>query len=174
MALPLNLNDAKALLRVDGDDYDAIITPLISAAFSAIERECGLVAEAREQEFLFDGFSRVLTIPLRPVGIGTVTVAYLDRDGTEQVASDIRAYLQHEYVRVCAAPGRSWPFAFCGTGTVKITATVGYADAALYPAAALIAAQMLIAAWFKDSEGPKDGLPEAACELLETFRLRRV
>ena len=63
----ITLEDAKAHLRLDTSDEDALVQRLIDAASAKIETATGYVAVAREQTFAFDRFERQLELRLRPI-----------------------------------------------------------------------------------------------------------
>lgn len=177
MAGFISLADAKAQVRIETSEEDALIQQLIDAASVAVERRSGFVAGERDETFHFDGFGRALELRLRPVQVDTITISYLDIAGESQVFTDFRVVERHGTIRILPAIGNTWPSAICFPGAVTVTATVGFAStdeagAADAPANVLHATRVCVAKWFNDRE--EGLLPPAFDQLLDDERLRRV
>lgn len=72
-------------LRVEGAEYEAEVEPCLAAAQAFVEARTTRILSASEWEYRTTGWSRAMVpLPLWPVREVT-EVAYLDRDGAEQV-----------------------------------------------------------------------------------------
>ena len=101
-AEPISLAEAKAHLRVDADDENALITALIAAARLLIERTFGLALITQTWSYFLDHWPRscCITLPIAPVqAVSAVTVH--DVDGGVTVL-DADSYA----VDVLSAPAR--------------------------------------------------------------------
>lgn len=87
---PITLTEAKAWLDISYTDKDTVITGLIAAATAHLDGWTGILGRCLcEQTWRqdFDGFSRILRIPLAPV-ISITSVKYDDADGVEQTITN--------------------------------------------------------------------------------------
>jgi hypothetical protein len=123
----ITLEDAKQHLVDVPDDDDAAVQRLIDAASSYAEGRTGYVAVQRDESFLFDRFGRQLELRLRPVDLATITVSYLDGNGSSQAFTDFRTIEKHGTIRILPAIGFRWPIPVCAAGAVTVDATVGLA-----------------------------------------------
>ena len=76
-AEPISLTEAKAHLRVDADDEDALLTSLIAAARMFIERTLGVALITQGWSYFLDFWPRAgcVTLPILPVqAVSAVTV----------------------------------------------------------------------------------------------------
>nr|WP_086491264.1 phage head-tail connector protein [Novosphingobium panipatense] len=151
MALPVSLDEAKAQLRVDGDEQDDEILGFISDAADWVERRTGQILEAREvTEQVRAG--RVLTLRAWPVAAAAVPeVSYAGSDGLPITVSGARLDITRRPARVLPATGTSWPFRNSDLCTVSVRA--GYEDPAAVPRVLRRAMLLLIGAYDADREG---------------------
>ena len=109
---PVDLEEVKAQLRIDGTAEDALLQRYIDAATDAIEgpHGIGVLMESQEWNFYQDAFTRVIRIPLYPV-ISVDEVAYVDETGVEQILdpSKYRIDTVSNPARINAADGQTWP-----------------------------------------------------------------
>lgn len=130
-ALPVALADAKQHLRVDHDDENSLITTYIEAATAHLDGYSGVLGRAlisQEWRQDFDGFCRVLRLPLP--NVSAVTVTYDDANGVEQTvdSGSFRIMADHLSAYVAASLDTVWPFARLDAGSVRVTFTAGYGD----------------------------------------------
>jgi uncharacterized phiE125 gp8 family phage protein len=149
----ISLVDAKAHLRVDHTDDDALIGALIDAVVSYVEGPRGYLARAladQEWDYYLDGFpdrnwnhrtSSEIEIPLPPL-IELVGVFYRDSAGAEQEwdAANYIVDIASEPARISLASGKCWPSICAGLNAVRIRFRAGYLDNSSPPAFALPAA----------------------------------
>jgi uncharacterized phiE125 gp8 family phage protein len=133
---PVTLAEAKAHLRVDGDDEDDLIAVLISAATSELDGWTGILGRALVTQTWtqgFDAFADKLRLPMPAATVSSVT--YVDTNGdTQTLASDqytLRQDALGSYVE--RAFDVSWPSIRSHTQSVIVTFTCG-ADADDVPA----------------------------------------
>jgi uncharacterized phiE125 gp8 family phage protein len=151
---PITLAEAKAFLRVDASEDDAIISGFIAAARRKVEVETGHQLCEAGFEMYLDGFpSGVVRIPKPPM-MTVDKISYLSSGAWVELAE--AAY----DVDVTAFPARVmpltlWPSADARMASVKIEFTAGYGDPADIPEDFKLAMQMLIVNWYtrRDMDG---------------------
>lgn len=117
-AEPISLSDAKAHLRVDHSDEDALIQAMISAARDACERYCNRAWAEADFIESFDAFPDG-GIALTDPGVKSITrIEYLDSDGSVGTIAGSSLTLDTELSIVDYA---SWPY---GT-RIKVFYTAG-------------------------------------------------
>jgi uncharacterized phiE125 gp8 family phage protein len=174
---PVSLAEAKAHLRVEHSDDDALITGLIAAATDHLDGWSGvlgrcLVTQTWRQDFA--GFADCLRLPLGPVASIT-SVTYLDGDNAEQTLPDTDYQLLTDALGalVALAPGRSWPATCARPDAVSVTFVAGSA-ADDVPPALKVAIMLLVGHWYERREAI-DGntlaeLPFSVSALIAPYR----
>ncbi|MBW6531922.1 head-tail connector protein [Sphingomonas sp. RRHST34] len=126
----VTLDEAKAHLKVDGSDEDALIEAYVAAATGHIDGPDGWLGRAlgvQTLEARCDSAScrDVVSLPFPPV-IELVSVSYLDRDGIEQMAD--LADVEQLGANIIAT-GAAWPWVGGSTRreAVRIRYRAGYA-----------------------------------------------
>lgn len=130
-AYPISLAEAKAHLRVDGDEEDAQIDALIAAATAEIDGKNGWLGRAlctqtwkfTLPEFPYGGI-RLPLAPLRSI----TALKYYDTSGTLQTwdASNYQVLTDLEPGIVEPVYGVWWPAVRCRRDAVQITYVCGY------------------------------------------------
>ncbi|GGI82242.1 hypothetical protein GCM10007973_18380 [Polymorphobacter multimanifer] len=176
LLMPVSLAEAKAWLREDLDEHDALITALIGAAGSTIEQQTGVVTGGqRVAEFTYPTFGERLVLPRRPL-IEVIGIDYdAMSDGAESTVEEgiwrVREFAGQP--ALLPMPGTSWPGAFVAPGAVRVVARVGYATRGDVPEALRQAALMLVGHWFHNREAASTGMQEVplgARALMAPFR----
>ncbi|SCW77570.1 phage conserved hypothetical protein, phiE125 gp8 family [Sphingobium faniae] len=171
MAGAISLEDAKAYLRVDGGDEDAVIERMIDAAARHIESTYGVVSREREESFLFDGLPAKIRIPRIPVDLATIGVTYLDTEGTTQIIDGARANERDGWIWLSPAMGTDWPANVAAVGALTVTASIGYVEDAS-PDDVKQATRMIVDHWFSTRDF---SLPPPNVDfLVDHYRFRRV
>lgn len=131
-AAVVTLEEAKAHLRVDFDDDNALISAMIAAVQGNLDGPDGWLGRAIGAQTLemrlssFNGRDGSGCIPLRcPPVTGQISVKYVDRDGIEQTI-DSSAYRLVGDDMIAPAYNTCWPSARCDHESVKIRYTAGY------------------------------------------------
>ena len=171
---PVTLDAAKAFLKVDTGDDDALIASLITAARARTEWHCGraLITQSWIQWLDCWPMARLVEIALPPLqSVGAITI--YARDGTETVL-DAGNYV----VDRASQPGRV--ALDCGVvfsdlrnlNGIAIAFTAGYGDAASDVPAPIVAAVLQIVADLYQHRGDAPAeLGNAAQALLAPYRI---
>lgn len=131
--LPVTLAEAKAHLRVDTNDEDALIAFLIQSATQHFDGKDGLLNRALKPqlyELTFDVFpSSEIAIPIRPL-ISVDSINYDDTDGIVRPVSDGDYFVdyQSDPAWIVPAEGFVWPDTFAAVNAVRVLFTAGYLD----------------------------------------------
>jgi uncharacterized phiE125 gp8 family phage protein len=169
---PVSLAVAKAHLRIDHDDEDALIASWIRAARQATESYTGRRWIEQDVRLTLAGFPRCgsgqIRLPVQPVSEIT-GFTYLDADGAEQTLADGTGYqtwLDHNPPLVAPPVNGYWPQTQTGAiQAVTIAFTAG-GDAGDVPEQVVAAILLTIGDWDKNRAGEGDpigrGLPPAA------------
>ncbi|MGH6770074.1 MAG: head-tail connector protein [Xanthobacteraceae bacterium] len=150
---PLSLADAKAFLRIEHADDDAVIAALIAGARSHVEAGTRRALIAQTWRLVRDRWPANGRIAVLPAPFIEVLVArVIDEDGTAQ-AIDVEAFA----VDAAAAPAVlafvpwSMPPPGKRVGGIEIDVSVGYgAAAADVPAPLVQAIRLLVAHWYEN------------------------
>ena len=178
-AEPVSLIEAKAHLRVDGDDEDALITLQISAVREQVELEVrrSLMTQTLAVRLAEWPYADRLTLPQPP--LQSVThIKYTDDDGTLQTmaASDYIVYAEPEPGHVMLKASTNWPSADLQPGeSIVITYVAGYGGATAVPARYKQAILLWLGHWYENRESVVVGtitgeLPMAVRALLDVDR----
>lgn len=147
-AEPLTLAEAKAHLRVDHDDEDAVITALIAAARARVEAYGGLRLITQTVRLTLDAFpvgGRPIWLPVWPVQ-SVDSVGYTESDGTAATLAPARWQLVRSGKPARLAPAylEVWPIARLWYDSVTVEMTAGFGDAAADLPADLVSAVKLV------------------------------
>lgn len=121
----VTLEDAKAHLRVDHDDDNALIEALIPAAYAHAEKMTGQIFASQTWEQVVDEFpDSAIGLDIGPVASIT-SVKYIDADGVEQTiaAEDYTVDTVSSVGRVL--PVDTWPAAIDRINAVVVRFVVG-------------------------------------------------
>ena len=174
---PVTLAEAKAHLRVDAADEDALITRLIAAAREQAERLTGRAFIAQSWILRRDSWpenpARALEIPKPPL-IEIASVSVYDRSGAQIILSN-DLYIVDD----ASAPGRVVLKRTCvlpadprEADAVAIAFDAGYGEDASDVPAAIRTAVLHLTAHLYESRGDKNAVPPAqALALLAPFRV---
>lgn len=127
---PIDLARAKAHLRVDFDNEDALIAAYLAAAVGAVEKQTGRVLSPRALTQRFTGFPQRherLTLWHDPV-TAIVSVTYVDSNGAE-IALDPAAYrsIEGEPWSLLPPLGGGFPATDYRPDAVRVRYMAGYA-----------------------------------------------
>lgn len=166
----ISLEEAKAQLRVDGDDEDTLINGYIAAAIGEIDGPDGWFGRAIGEQVLeltLDGFDgSPIVLPYQPVG-EVLEVRYRSpHDGWRVL--DPTTYDQFGDV-LDSAPGMQWPTVRRrdGIGAVVIRYEAGYAK---LPDTIRVALLLMIESFYVD-RGQATDVPASAMRLLQPLRV---
>tara|TARA_R110002110_G_scaffold79732_15_gene208108 strand:+ start:6820 stop:7392 length:573 start_codon:yes stop_codon:yes gene_type:complete len=147
---PVTLGEARAHLRLDATDEDALLGVLVTAARTALEAVTRRAFVTQDWRLLLDDWpAHAISLPLAPVqAVTAVTVAGLD----ETVTLDEEFYevdAGGEPPRIAAMRGQAWPLPATMMAGIAIEFTAGYGPAASVPAPLKQAVLLLAAHWFE-------------------------
>ncbi len=154
-AEPISLAEAKAQLRIDADDEDALLTALIVAARMFVEKTLGLALITQGWSYFLDFWPRssCVTLPILPVqAVGAVTLHDAGGGSTALEASDYAVDVLSAPARL-VLKGASPSVVARELNAFEIAFTAGYGDAATdVPAPIRHALTLLVAHWFERRE----------------------
>ena len=114
-ALPISLQEAKAIVRLDGQDDDALVMAYARTATEAAEQYLGRSLITQVWEYKVDHFppchwDNGIRIPLAPVQAVT-EITYLDTTGATQLLDPERYVVTGlpDAALISLAPGQLWP-----------------------------------------------------------------
>jgi len=173
-AEPVSLADAKAHLKIDTADEDALIQTLITAARARAEWHTGRAFVTQSWVLRLDDWPRdgVAEIPLPPLA-GVTQVAVTSPDG-------IRTVLDPAVYRVdtASAPGRlvfaAAPPSLRQTDAVEIAFNAGYGDSAAVPGAVKQAVLEIVADLYTHRGDEAGTVGLAGQALLSPYRIFRL
>lgn len=181
-AEPISVAEAKAHLRVDAGDEDALIGALIVAARMLVERTLGLALVTQTWSYFLDAWPErgCIALPLLPVQ-AVIAVTLHDDDGGASVL-DADDYA----VDVLSGPARLVltatlpPVTTRAFNAYEVAFTAGYGDAGPdVPQTIRQALLLLVAHWFERREpvelgsGPQE-VPAIVAGLLQPYRRVRL
>jgi uncharacterized phiE125 gp8 family phage protein len=177
-AEPVSLAEAKAHLRIDADDEDALLNALIAAARIFIEKTLGLALITQGWSYFLDFWPRssCVTLPIAPVqAVDSVTLHDVSGGAAELAASDYAVDALSLPARLVLKGGGPLVIAR-ELNAFEIAFTAGYGDAAGdVPAPIRHALRLLVAHWFERREPVVLGLgatevPATIAGLLMPYR----
>ncbi|MGU3492741.1 phage head-tail connector protein [Xanthobacteraceae bacterium A53D] len=177
VAEPLTLAEARAFLRLDATDGDALVSALIAAARQAVETATGRALMHQTWRVTRDAWpqSGVFPLPVAPVA-AIIAARVHQADGTtQQVPNDALRLVAARlppliHVGAVPAPGRA-------LGGIEIDLRVGYgATAAAVPADLVQAVRLVLAHFHEHRDGPGEmaRLPAAVATLIAPYRMVRL
>ena len=157
---PVTLAEAKAHLRVDFSDDDALITTLIAAARQQAEtitgrQFCTATWKLNLDAFPGYGYAALGGILLPKAPVASITsIQYLDMGGSLQTLSNTlyAADLANEPARVTPVFGQIWPVTLPQINAVQITFVAGYGVAAAVPEGIKAWIKIRVASMFANRE----------------------
>lgn len=179
---PVSVNEAKAHLRIDGDDENAYVQALIVAAREYAEPLQGRAYITQTWEMVLDKKpGREIFLP-RPPLQSVSSIVFTDKDGvaTTVSAADYIVDSVSQPGRVVLKDDKDWPAVeLPAIGGVKITFVAGYgANGALVPETIKQAILLMIGHWYSNREEVVLGgyntpakIPFAAHSLLQMERV---
>lgn len=129
---PVTVADAKAWCQIDGDDHDALLARMISAATGNIDGRDGWLGRAlvtQTWELRLDCFPRSIRIPLPPLQ-SIASITYVDGNGVIQTldpaAYQVKGVGGLGPATVVPAYGTSWPTVRDDAEVVTVRFICGY------------------------------------------------
>lgn len=152
---PVDVEAAKAHLRVDIDDDDDLIGGLIVAARQHVEAHTRRALMTQTWELVRDYFpAGGIRVPLPPLQ-SVESITYIDEDGGEGVvpAEDYLVDTAQQPGRIVLRNGASWPaVTLQEVGGVRVRFTAGYGDAEDVPQGIKQAILLLVGTLYENRE----------------------
>lgn len=153
---PISLAEAKAHLRIDGNDEDALFTSLIAAARMFVERTLSLALVTESWSLYLDGWPRsgTIVLPIQPVQAVTAVRVYdPDNSPTEVNGATYSVDVLSEPARLVLSAGAAQLSPARLLNAFEVAFTAGYGDEASdVPAPIRHALKLLVAHWFEHRE----------------------
>ncbi len=146
---PVTLDEARAQLRLDGTDEDALLTALVTSACAVLEAETRRAFVTQSWRLVLDLWPRRgIAIPLAPVS-GIARLALIDADGAFETLdpSLYETALEGDAPRIVATG--AWPAPRRRVGGIAVDFVSGYGAAGAVPAPLKQALLLLAAHWFE-------------------------
>jgi uncharacterized phiE125 gp8 family phage protein len=179
---PISLAEAKAHLRIDAADEDALLTSLITAARMFVERTLGVALITQGWSYFLDYWppSCCVTLPIVPVqSVGAVTLHHGTGGSTTLDAAAYVVDTLSEPARL-VLKGALPPVLSRELNAFEIAFTAGHGDeAGDVPAPIRHALKLLVAHWFERREpvvlsGAPQDVPATVAGLLLPYRRVRL
>lgn len=176
---PITLAEAKAHLRVDSTDEDALISALIAAAVAHFDGTGvlgrAMITQTWEQSFQYTRtWERLVVGPFQSL----VSVEYYDAGNVLQTATleDFETRVDGDHVLIGPKVNAAWPSIYSRPDAVTVTYVAGYGDAADdVPASVRQAILLTVAHWYENreavSELPLKPVPMAVDALIGVERV---
>lgn len=179
---PLDLDEVKTHLRLDGDDEDALLNSLITTSRLHIEAALGLALMTQTWRWQADcwpagGVVELMTRPLQ--NVSEIRVSNADGSAEILAAADYIVADGGATARLAARNGW-WPQPGQRIGGIAIDFTAGFGDAANdVPAPIRHALKLLVAHWYEVRNPVHIGsfatrVPDTVSELLMPYRVPRL
>lgn len=180
---PLGLDDARAFLRLDGHDEDALVSSLCTAARQWAERHTKRGFIDQVWRLTLDGnmpflggawpSDRALDLLGAPLISVSQVVSY-DQDGNAHVwdPGDYALDVTGTSGRLLLKDGNSWLVGGRRFASLAVDYHVGYGTSASdVPEAIRMALSQIVAAWFQTRGALSGAIPESALAILAPYRL---
>lgn len=182
-AEPVTLAEARALLRVEGSEEDALLQSLIATARLTVEEMCGRALMTQTLELARDRWplARELTLP-RPPLQAVEAVTLMDATGNASAWPSAHYLVEPAGAapRLVLAPGAVWPALGRPAGGIRIRLRAGYGAAAADVPPPLRHAVLLLAAhWFENRlpvivGAAASRVPSSVAALIAPYRVARL
>lgn len=178
---PVSIAEAKAHLRVDGDDDDSYIGALITTARSHVETITRRALMPQTWKLVLDDWPDDVLELLLPPLVSVSSITYKDADGETQTFASSNYVVDADSVpgRLCLADDASWPSDdLYPMGAVQIQYLAGYTNANAVPQPIKNAILLLVGHYYENREAALvaqganvQQLPMGVADLLATYRV---
>jgi len=173
-AEPVTLDQAKAHLKVDTADDDALITSLIAAARARAEWHTGRAFVTQSWTLWLDAWpcDGIIEIPLPPLrSVASVTAYALDDSATVLDAATWQVDTTSSPARLMLKPNASPPVNLRRINAIAVAFTAGYGDESDVPAPVCEAILKLVANFYMNRGDAEAVTPAEALALLAPYRV---
>ena len=173
-AEPVSLSEAKAFLRVEHGDDDAVISALIAAARGHVEALTRRALMLQTWRFVRDAWPADGRIVLRSGPLRSVIAARLFDAAGNASALDVQRFVVDVAADAVVSPGWALPAPGRGYAGIELDVELGYGPLASdVPAPLRQALRMLVAHWYDNRGAVASGatlLPAGAAVLIAPYR----
>jgi uncharacterized phiE125 gp8 family phage protein len=184
-SVPISLAEAKAHLRFDLNEEDAVVAGLVRSATEAIENMTGLKLIDQVWDWSTDQFPphcQWLRLPLAPL-ITVEQITYLNEQGVAMTLLPatylVRGVGSVQPARLILAPNQTWPVTLRGPAAITVRMRVGWPDHNSIPEDLRLAVAQMVAQYFAFREpvvagseyGPASHVPYSVRELVAPYKL---
>ncbi|MFN3659567.1 MAG: head-tail connector protein [Pseudolabrys sp.] len=176
-AEPLTLAEARAFLRVEHNDDDALIEALIAGARIHVEAQTRRALITQSWRLIFDAWPADGRIEVRPAPLQTLTAARVHDANGEAQAIDTQAFVANLGASALAFMPWALPAAGQSAAGIELDVTVGYGAAASdVPEPLRQAVRLLVAHWYENrglvaASGQGAALPAGVAALIAPYRV---
>lgn len=153
----ITLAEAKAHLRVEHGEEDALITALVQAATDRLDGWSGILGRCLvTQTWRVDTYDfppdDMIRLPFPDVQ--SVVVTYVDPDGATQTLSGSTYHLVNDHMagRLDLAYGAAWPETAIRPDAMRVTMVAGYGAASAVPQPIKSALKLMVGDMYKNRE----------------------
>ena len=172
---PITLAEAKAHLRVDTSDDDALINALVVAARECAEQWLRRALLTTTFRLNADSFPiGGITITLDNSPVQSVTSIKYDTETTDDVVfdpSNFNTDLVTEPSRIVLVDGGTWPETKIAPNVVRVEYVSGYASASVIPQPIIQGMLLMIGDWYEFREDSVQIMPKASERLMGAYRV---
>lgn len=182
---PITIEEAKAHLRLDGDDDNALVESLLDGAVDYCDGPTGFLGRAlidQTWELVLDSFpacDKEIKIPMPPL-IEVVSVKYDDGAGEEQTLSSDQYTVDSVSEPGWLLPVGSWPSTYDGVNAVRVRFRCGFLGGSplgeTVPGAIKAAIKLILGNLYANRETivlgqSVDEIPQTAQLLMRKYRI---
>ncbi|HEV2612537.1 MAG TPA: phage head-tail connector protein [Noviherbaspirillum sp.] len=172
--LAVTLADAKAHLRIDGDDQDAMVEAWIRGITAHAEHQMGRSILTQTWRCTLDAFPDAIRLDFPPI-VSVSSVKYIDEDGAEQTLdpADYIVDTVSEPGYIVPADGVEWPATMARINAVNVEYVAGYgATQAAVPHGIKMYLLAKLMEQYRPNAALKDGIQTSFIEsLLHPFKI---
>lgn len=154
-AVAVDVDDAKAHLRIDVATEDALIESMVASATETAEQITGRAIMPQTWELTLDEFPSVIELTRLPVASVT-SIKYTDTAGVEQtLASNLyRVRVGDDYGNALIVPAYNieWPETLDDVDAVRVRFAAGYANATAVPEPIKSWIKLVVASMYENRE----------------------
>lgn len=169
---PVQIEEAKQHLRLDGDDEDDFVDGLIVTARKYVEQVTWRQLLTATYEWKIDRLCGVLYVP-RPQLQSVESFQYVDANGTTQTLNSSLYTVDTAQTpgRILPAYNQTWPSTRGHVQDITITFQAGYGDAPADVPQPIRHAMLVLIGHLYENRSGCEGVPKAVNHLLSPYRV---
>lgn len=150
---PVNLDEAKAHLRITQADEDSLIQTYIDAAVEAVEASTRRQLVTASFQYLIDSFPDEIKLPCPPLA-SVESITYVDADGDSQTLASSLYQIDSASQPAIIKPAynKSWPTTRDQFNAVEVLFDAGYGAAEDVPDSLKLCIKVLVGHYYENRE----------------------